>query len=166
MTPKWLQIAYKYLKEREVAGKAHNPHVLRWWQSIGAKIRDDETPWCAAYVGGVLEESGIVSSKSAAARSYLKWGITCPPTLGCIVVFWRGKPDGWSGHVGFVVGRDKFGNLMVLGGNQADAVNIKPFNTSRVLGYRWPRNIPLTSRAGFLTLPVLESDGKQSQNEA
>ena len=62
-----------------------------------------------------------------------------------------------------MVGRDKAGNLMVLGGNQGDAVSIRPFALSRVAGYRWPSSYP---SAGRFNLPVLDSDGKVSEDEA
>jgi hypothetical protein len=51
---------------------------------------------------------------------------------------------------------------MVLGGNQSDAVNIKPFDTSRIVGYRWPAGVAV----GGDVLDTVESDGKTSQNEA
>lgn len=163
----WLETAKKYLGTREIKGSKHNPIILRWWAAIRAPFTDDEHPWCAAFVGGVLEESGIKSSRSAAARSYLKWGRSISkPIPGCIVVFWRGSPDGWSGHVGFVVGRDQSGNLMVLGGNQADEVNIRPFPLSRVLAYRWPSEAVLTGAMTLAALPVIKSDGQLSQSEA
>ena len=107
-------------------------------------MRDDETPWCAAFVGAVLEECGIKSTRSAAARSYLKWGdAIARPVPGAVVVFWRGNPDGWSGHVGFVCGVTASGDILVLGGNQGDMVSIRTFTKHRVLGYRWPVNAPL-----------------------
>jgi uncharacterized protein (TIGR02594 family) len=162
--PRWLTKARSYIGLTEHPGKKHNPTILKWWQSIRAPFRDDETPWCAGFVGGILEDLGIKSSRSAAARSYTKWGQGLPyPTVGCVVVFWRGKPTGWSGHVGFVVGRDAAGNLMVLGGNQGNAVNIKPFSKSRVLSYRWPAGEP---KPGKPYLPLLRSDGRLSENEA
>src|SRR5689334_8732913 len=116
--PAWIAKALCYVGVREIPGPRHNPTIVSWWSRIGAFFRDDETPWCAAFVGGVLEEVGITSSRSAAARSYLQWGVKLPaPAMGAIVVFWRGSANGWSGHVGFVVGKDQHGNLMVLGGN-------------------------------------------------
>jgi uncharacterized protein (TIGR02594 family) len=161
---KWIDVARGYLGSREIKGAKHNPHIVRWWQAIKSTIRDDEQPWCAAFVGGVLEECGIKSSRSAAARSYVKWGdALSTPAVGCIVVFWRGSPKSWSGHVGFVVGKDSAGNLMVLGGNQADAVNIKPFAVGRVLSYRWPKDEPKPTTSD---LPVIHSNGKVSINEA
>ncbi len=35
------------------------------------------------------------------------------------------------------------GNLLVLGGNQGDEVNIREFPLTRVTGYRWPLNEPM-----------------------
>lgn len=157
---KWLAIARKYLGTREVKGKAHNSNILRWLAAIKAAWRNDEEPWCSTFVCGVLEEAGIVSARTAWARGNLKWGQKLSePVLGCIVVFERGPK---SGHVGFLVGIDKAGNLMILGGNQGDMVSIKPFSKSRVLGYRWPVNVAYTKAK----LPVLTSDGKVSKNEA
>ncbi len=163
--PAWIATARRYLGQREVKGPHHNPHVLRWWKSIGAPFKDDETPWCGGFVGGVLSETGIKPvAGGASARAWLKLPVKLDrPAYGCVVVFWRGDPNGASGHVGFVVGRDRAGNLMVLGGNQADAVNIKPFSRSRVLGYRWPGLYPYEER---FKLPLLASDGKVSTNEA
>lgn len=162
--PSWLAKAREYIGLREIPGSRNNPTILRWWELIKASFRDDETAWCAGYVGGVLEEVGIKSTRSAAARSYLSHGVKLnAPAVGCIVVFWRGSPSGWSGHVGFVVGKDRSGNLMVLGGNQSNEVNIKPFSKSRVLGYRWPGIWPFAER---FNLPVLNSNGRVSTNES
>jgi hypothetical protein len=63
---------------------------------------------------------------------------------------------------GFVTGKDQYGNVMVLGGNQGDAVNIKPFDTGRVTGYRWPAGVPIPGQS----LQTVTSDGKVSTNEA
>jgi uncharacterized protein (TIGR02594 family) len=161
---KWLSVAKKYIGVKEIPGNANNPLILQWWLAIKTSFNQDSVPWCAAFVGGVLEESGIRSSRSAMARSYAKWGVPLStPTEGCVVVLWRGNPASASGHVGFVVGRDQRGNLMVLGGNQADAVNIKPFPESRVVSYRWPKEAFVPA---IKSMPIVNSDGKLSQNEA
>lgn len=158
--PRWFVEARKHIGEREIPGRKHNPLILRWWIAIRAPFTDDETPWCAGFVGAMLEASGIRSTRSAWARSYLSFGNKiADPRVGCIVVFERGPR---AGHVGFVAGRDKANNLMVLGGNQGDAVNIKAFPRSRVLGYRWPSGEPFPA-VGFL--PVLAGDGTLSRNE-
>lgn len=162
--PIWFERAKNNIGVKEIVGPKHNNIILRWWDSIKAPFKDDETPWCAGFVGAMLEEVGIKSTRSAMARSYSKYGVALKePAVGAIVVFWRGDRNGSSGHVGFIAGRDKAGNLMVLGGNQGNAVNIKPFDKARVLGYRWPVGAELP-KAG--ALPIIKSDGKLSSNEA
>lgn len=160
--PAWLTEARKHIGVREVKGAKHESRILAWWKAIRrGGIKDDETPWCAAFVGGCLEASGYVSSRYESAKSYMTWGESIAfPALGAVVVLTR---EG-GGHVGFVVGKDKAGNLMVLGGNQADAVNIKPFPMSRVTGLRVPKGYLMP--ADHYKLPVLASDGKLSTNEA
>lgn len=168
---KWLTEARKDFGQREIPGPKHNPKIIEridW--ADGAKdgkqlqgIGDDETAWCASWLNGVLEASGYDGTRSAMARSFAKWGQKLDgPAVGAIVVFWRGSRNGSLGHVGIVVGKDQRGNLMVLGGNQSNMVNIAAFGRDRVLAYRWPAGEPLPA----LTLPTVRSDGRLSQNEA
>lgn len=167
--PSWLRLGRTYLGLTEYRGNRHNPKILEWWIKLGLPFRTDETPWCAGFVCGVLEESGIRSTRSAAARSFnwTRWGrVLDEPTVGCIVSMWRGARKGASGHVGFVVGRDRFNNLMILGGNQANRVSIRPFKRNRVLSYHWPKGQKVPLRTGLNQLPIVESDGQVSTNEA
>ncbi len=158
----WIDEAKKHIGTREIKGVKHNTKIVAWWQKTKLHFRDDETPWCAAFVGGVLEDVGIKSTRSAAARSYLKWGWKVDkPVYGAIVVFWRGSPSSWSGHVGFVVGKDRYGNIIVLGGNQGDEVNLRAFSSGRVLGYRFPQGQKITNTK----LPIYDNL-KLSTNEA
>lgn len=168
MRPFWLDTAYSYLGLTEQPGPKNNPKIVAWWKTLRTPFIDDETPWCAAFVGGVLEECGIKSTRSAAAQSYwrTKWGqLLKGPAAGAVVVFWRGAKNSGTGHVGFVVGKDANNHLMVIGGNQGDAVTIKPFDTVRVISYHWPVGEPLPV-VGFDALPLITSDGKVSENEA
>lgn len=137
--PGWLAEARNYIGEKEVQGGNHNPLILQMFKDIKrGGIKDDETPWCAAFVGAVLEHVGIKSTRFESAGSYLDWGAELEqPALGCIAVFKRAG----GGHVGFVVGQCENGDLMVLGGNQSDAVNIRAFPLYRVTGYRWPAGV-------------------------
>lgn len=158
--PKWIVEARRHMGITEVVGANHNPVILGFWKRIKLKFLTDEIPWCMGFVMAMMGLAGYETIPTAWARDGLKYGVKLDkPAYGCIVVFARGS----GGHIGFVVGKDKNGHLMVLGGNQANAVNIKPFSTNRVLGYRWPGKWPLPER---FNLPLLTSDGKLSTNEA
>lgn len=137
--PIWLEKARSYIGTAEIKGDKHNETILRFWKLCRLSFNTDETAWCAGFVGGVLEECGIISSRSGMARSYLKWGYKLDkPRRGCIVVFWRGHEKSPHGHVAFLDGLP-YGNLIPsLGGNQGDMVCIKNYPDARLLGYRWP----------------------------
>lgn len=156
--PSWIIEAQRHIGQREIKGVNHNPLILRWWKAIKrGGIKTDEVPWCAAFVGAMLEAVGIVSSRFESAKSYLDWGHPLDsPIFGCVVVFQR---DG-GGHVGFVVGRDKADNLLVLGGNQNDAVSVAAFGRARVVGYRWPSNVPAAPAP--LPIGAAFASGKES----
>lgn len=158
--PTWLVEAKKYIGEKEYPGMPSNPWIVSLWKKIKRSgIKDDSTPWCAAFVGGCLEAVGVVSSRYESAKSYLAWGVPLSkPTLGCVVVFERQG----GGHVGFVVGEDPKGRLMVLGGNQGNVVSIAPFDRSRVAGYRWPATVWIQ----LSPLPLILSAAQSSTNEA
>lgn len=154
----WIIEGRKHIGQMEIKGPRHNPLILQFWKDIKrGGIKDDETPWCAAFVGAMLERSGIKSTRFESAKSYLNWGVQIrEPAYGCVVVFSR---EG-GGHVGFVVGQKQNGDLMVLGGNQSDAINIRAFPRNRVTGYRWPVNVAKDSR----DLPLM--NGTVSVNES
>lgn len=154
----WVDRARQLIGLSETKGGTHSPEILRMWQDIKRSgIKDDETPWCAAFVGAMLERVGVLSSRFESAKSYLTWGVRLDgPAPGCIVVFSR---DG-GGHVGFVVGQDTAGNLLVLGGNQGDSVSIKSFPRARVTGYRWPVDVPIDSG------PLALGEADTSRSEA
>lgn len=132
---KHIEIAKSLIGISEIKGAKHHPEILQFWRDIKrGGIKDDETPWCAAFVGACLERAGIKSSRFESAKSYLEWGEKLnAPAVGCVVVFTRTG----GGHVGFVIGQDAKGNLQVLGGNQSDQVNVRTFGRDRVTGYRW-----------------------------
>jgi uncharacterized protein (TIGR02594 family) len=71
------------------------------------------------------------------ARSFLKLGQTDRHAKrGAIAVFRRGR-SAWQGHVGFVLEADAT-HIMLLGGNQSDAVTQARYPRSKLLGLRWP----------------------------
>lgn len=152
----WMNIALQYVGQREIKGVTHNSLIVGWWKKIKrGGIKDDETPWCAAFVGAMLEDAGLKSSRFESAKSYLAWGSKlAAPTYGCIVVFQR---EGGC-HVGFICGQDAQGRLLVLGGNQSDKVSIRAFGRDNVVGYRWPHEVPLPDN----DLPIASAEASES----
>ena len=136
--PPWMPVAWAELGVAERPGAASNPRVVAYFRKAGhGEVTDDETAWCAAFVGACLEGAGLASTRSLAARSYLSWGIgVATPSPGAVTVLSRGS-DPALGHVGFLVGLTD-SHVILLGGNQSDAVTVAAFDRSRVLGYRLP----------------------------
>lgn len=155
----WIVAARLQIGVREVKGFRHNPVIVGFWKLARLSgIKNDEVPWCAGFVGAMLESCSIRSARSDSSRAYLKWGERIEaPEYGCVVVFTRSG----GGHVGFCVGLDARGRLLILGGNQNDAVSIAPFERARVAGYR---RVP---HAGARpVLPVVADARLSSVNEA
>lgn len=173
MRPIWLVYAEGFLGQREVPGPGASAWIrsmwlgLRggswFWTSIG-KGDDSKLPWCGAFVAHCLQNCHMAhAQRYASAKAWLEWGTKLTgPALGCVVVFER---EG-GGHVGFVYGRDTKGRLLVLGGNQGDAVNVAPFDLKRVAGYLWPEDAAVQPDVGLPTLPLYQSGDPASANEA
>ena len=138
----WMSIAKKELGVTEISGDKNNNTILEYFKDSGhPEISNDETAWCAAFVGAILKRAGIKNTGSLMARSYLNWGekIT-EPMVGCVTILWRDVKDSSSGHVGFYVDGDET-RIKLLGGNQSNKVSEEWFPRKRVLGYRNPANI-------------------------
>ena len=104
----------------------------------GVEIDPSQTAWCAAFVNATLTKTGLDGTGALNARSFLDWGTEITsPQLGDVVVLSRGDNPA-QGHVGFFKGFDADGNILILGGNQGDSVNVQSFNKDRLLGYRRP----------------------------
>jgi uncharacterized protein (TIGR02594 family) len=137
---KHLSIALSEYATSELKGEKHNPEVVKYAQQNPAFkwITDDETAWCAIFVNWCLLKAGISGTNKANARSFQGYGTEVElkdAQPGDIVVFWRGEPQGWQGHVAFYVSHDK-GNVYCLGGNQSNKVNISPYSRSKLLAVR------------------------------
>lgn len=152
--PPWLTIARGELGVREYGnkgglrpgpnGELSNPRVERYQKAVGMR-QDDEVPWCAAFAGWCLEQAGLPSTNSGAARSYARWGIGLrDPRPGCVVVLWREMVNGPHGHVGFFEREDSKG-IWILAGNQGNAVTVRPFPRRRLLAFRWPTDAMLAA---------------------
>jgi uncharacterized protein (TIGR02594 family) len=147
--PRWLQLARGEAMRgvKEKAGVQINDQRILWYHDTTTlDAQTDEVPWCSSFVNWCMKEAGIERTKSAMARSWLEWGrVIHEPAHGCVIILKRGGgnqpgPDVVKapGHVGFYVGHGCSSEVLVLGGNQANAVNVRPYSEDRVLGYRWP----------------------------
>ena len=162
----WIVEGRQYVGMAEIPGKQHNPTIQNWLRTLKAWWADDETPWCGTFVAHCCRTANRDIPKDwfrALAWAEAGERLTAP-AYGCIAVFSRTG----GGHVGFVVGRDRAGNLMILGGNQGNKVSIAKFSKDRVVAYVWPsvngaKNQPAKDR---YQLPVLVSNGAFSTNEA
>jgi uncharacterized protein (TIGR02594 family) len=136
MTP--FEIARGYIGTTEGPGPANNPVVMEMYASVGHDwVEHDSVAWCAAFVGHCLETAGIRSTRKLTARSYLDWGIPveiAEAQPGDIGVIPRGASS-WQGHV-FFIDRIEGAWVWGLGGNQSDAVTIKRYPVSKLLGVR------------------------------
>lgn len=144
MTP--FLLAQKFVGLQEVVGTVHNPQVLAMLRLVDSKVSDDETPWCSAFTNYVAFLMGCSMSKSLAARSWLQVGTPVTEQDARqgfhVVVLQRGtgtQPGphviAAPGHVGFFAGFDG-DNVIVLGGNQSNAVSLAKFPKARILGIR------------------------------
>lgn len=148
--PPWLARAYRDLGTVEVPGSADSPIIMHLAQlaHVADIVTHDEVPWCAAAVGGWLEDVGVKGSRAATAISYRDWGVRLPPESRIVgAVMWLKPSPGvaGTGHVAFYVG-SRFDNgieshVRLLGGNQHDRVCEADFPVGRISAVRWAPGI-------------------------
>lgn len=146
MTRTALDLARRFIGVHEVEGVAANPLILAMLRLDVKWPTGDEVAWCSAFVNYVAWLMDLPRSKSLAARSWLAIGdpVELPKAQPGfdICVLKRGKEPQpgpeviqAAGHVGFfagTVGRD----VILVGGNQGDAVTEGRFPESSVIGVR------------------------------
>lgn len=142
---KLVNLAYESAKKdleinwKEIPGGASNPLIMECYSAVDGlgnpeMLDDSKIAWCSAYVNKKIQSHGGKGTRSASARSWLRWSKSCKPTIGCITVLKRGT-QAWQGHVGFL---HKFDDtyVWILGGNQSNNVTISRFLRSDVLDFR------------------------------
>jgi uncharacterized protein (TIGR02594 family) len=145
MTP--YNLALRFLALKEVPGHVHNPAIVAMCDLVDPRIRDDETPWCSAFVNYCNWLIGVDRSGSLSARSWLLVGAPvrideARPGFDVVILKRTANAPPAAelhapGHVGFFSGYDPAKKTVsVLGGNQGDQVSIADFPLSRVLGIR------------------------------
>jgi uncharacterized protein (TIGR02594 family) len=143
--------AKSYKGLQEIRGTVDEPKIVAMFADVGHSwVKDDETAWCAAFVGAMLERSDLKSTRALNARSYEQWGdeIDIMDALpGDIAVFRRGPVKGWQGHVAFVAERVRSASwIEVLGGNQGNEVGVDPYSLDKLLSVR---RMPAPKTAGL-----------------
>ena len=124
-----------------------NPRITAYHHGTNLQGYDDKVAWCSSFANWCMAESGLPGTGSGLARSWLDWGTALnEPVPGCIVVLQRGRPDSWTGHVGFYLRTDA-GHVHLLGGNQLASVCEHAYPLAHVLAYRWPSGVPIASTA-------------------
>ncbi len=137
-------VAQRFIGVAETPGLLSNEQVMAMLRLDQSWPGNDEVPWCSAFVNYVMWLLRLPRTKSLRARSWLMIGqvVTLDSAeVGFdIAVLKRGGGPGIevkeaAGHVGFYAGRH--GNFIsVLGGNQANAVNVSDFPVVDLLGIR------------------------------
>ncbi len=160
--PLWLTEALRLVGTKEEPGRqADNPAIIEWADELGGKIereyKHDFIPWCALFVNYALMRAGEKGTGTLWALDFAKWGQPLDgPAVGAIVSMTRKG----GGHVAIVLGKDRQGNLVCVGGNQNDEVCIRSFpKKRRMAAFRWPPHEPLPAKTGMETLPLVRSDG-------
>lgn len=139
MTITLYDIAQRFVGMREVEGKVSNPAILAMLQLDNDWPKDDEVAWCSAALNYWAWLLRLPRSKSLMAKSWL--GVGRPVHLVDaragfdVAVLWRGERDGTAGHVALFAGLDRT-DILLLGGNQGNSVNVSPFPQERILGIR------------------------------
>ena len=140
----WMRIARAELGTKEVAGSRHNPRILEYHASTTLHAQSDEIAWCSSFVNWVLRQAGYRGTDSAAAASWIHWGVTGPMEEGAILVIRNARAANSSltssgNHVGFLV-QETDSHYILLGGNQSDQVKESRFRKAAwtLRGCRWP----------------------------
>lgn len=171
--PVWISVAEEEIGQKEIRGKKNNnerildyhysaDNSMRKWERIQKDVTDED-PWCASFVNWVLEQSKYQGTDSAWSHSYRNWGQKlAKPALGAVAFIDWGKVNSkkkGKGHVGFVVGRDQRGRIVLLGGNQGNQVKYSGFKESDIASYHLPANYEIDPEIYRLPTMKLKKGG-------
>ena len=142
VTMPWMDAAYSLIGTQEKPGRGSNEAILGWAEDLEiTSYDDDDIPWCGLFVahcvGSQLPEEGLPTNPLG-ARKWKGFGYEVSPKFGSVMVFWRGSPGGWRGHVGFYWAEDEDA-YHILGGNQSNSVTVTRISKHRLLTSRWPQ---------------------------
>jgi len=141
-----LEMAQRFVGLTEIPGRVDNPQILAMLRLDAEWPKNDEVPWCSAFLNYICWLLRLPRSKSLLARSWLSVGIpqtidTAEPGFDTVILKRSGgRQPGPSdltapGHVGLFAGLEG-GKVLIVGGNQSDQVSTSPYYITRILGIR------------------------------
>ena len=99
-------------------------------------------PWCGDAIESAMAKTlpdEPLPSNPFWAQAWAAFGIKVPAIVGAIgVIRWSAS----SGHVGTVAGVNG-SKIILLGGNQSNAIKLSSFDRSKFIGFRWPETYPI-----------------------
>lgn len=135
------QSMYQFMQSHdglsEIEGEENEPIIVQMHGFTQLGSVPDEVPWCSSALNMAADVAGVDGTGSALARSWLTWGAAIDlenAKIGDVVVFSRGS-DPSAGHVGLFAGI-KGNQILVLGGNQGNKIQISAFPASRLIAVR------------------------------
>jgi len=131
----WVNVATFQYGVKEATGNNDGANVDKYLASAG--LAGSKLPWCGCFVNWAMQSVGIKGPEGpAGALNWRKFGQSLnKPAWGSLGTLKR--PGG--GHVGFVVANDadRSGWVIMLGGNQSDAVSYRSFPIS-IMQFNYP----------------------------
>jgi uncharacterized protein (TIGR02594 family) len=179
--PLMVRVALDMYGTVEVAGSGNSTKIVAWADEV-AKVcgrtydnwaadfyNKDSIPWCGLFIGVVCARASqgrpgrFPPNKYLAALAWADWGMSVAPDdiqVGDVVVLTRHG----GGHVTIAAGVSEDGKQFAgVGGNQADAVNIRLFDTERIYAVRRP---PYNNKPAGARRVLISAAGEVSTNES
>ena len=140
----WMAVARGELGQKEIRGAEDNPRIREYHAATTMGAKPDEVAWCSSFVNWCLAKAELHGTRSAAAASWVDWGVDTEPRRGAIVVVYNAAAKNSAlshtgNHVGFLV-EDLGWGWKVLGGNQSDMVKESCFSKKKwtLKAIKWP----------------------------
>lgn len=140
------ELAERFVGIKEVPSSKDSHQVMAFLTLDDSWPDHDEVSWCSAFVNYICWLLRLPRSKSLMARSWLSVGKSIKIEeleVGFdVVILKRGGENepgpevlNAPGHVGFFAGMEGE-EILLLAGNQSNAVNVSRFPMSQMLGVR------------------------------
>jgi len=139
--PPWMAEMYR----RKGLHETRDNGALASWLRVGRFLGNPaKLPWCGDAVETAIAKTlpdEPVPDNPFWAQGWARFGTQAGPTdVGAIgVIRWSAR----AGHVGIVAAYDASRRrVLLLGGNQSDAITLSWFPLSKFIAFRWPSTFP------------------------